>query len=89
MRSTLTAPVLILASPAWANTPSPHADMANRPICALSAGQKADLLAGRGMGLAQAAKLNAEQIAAYANLRGHAGVPPQHGGAMPGGHRHH
>jgi hypothetical protein len=32
--------------------------------------------------LAQAALLNAEQIAAYSRLRGY-------GGAMPGGHRHH
>jgi hypothetical protein len=39
--------------------------------------------------LAQAALLNAEQIAAYAHLRGHAGGTPQHGGPMPGSHRHH
>ncbi len=58
MRSTLTALALLLASPAWANTPSPYADMADRPIRALSAEQQSDLLAGRGMGLALAAELN-------------------------------
>lgn len=183
MRSTLTALALLLAVPAWAQAPSPYADMADRPIRALSAEQQADLLAGRGMGLAlaaelngwpgpahvielasamqltppqlaatqrlmaemqatagalgarvieeeraldvafrdrsitpadlsartsriaalqgeirdvhlrthltQAALLNAEQIAAYYRLRGYAGGAPQHGGAMPGGHRHH
>ncbi|WP_368416400.1 hypothetical protein [Falsiroseomonas sp.] len=39
--------------------------------------------------LAQAALLNAEQIAAYSRLRGYAGSTPQHGSPMPGGHRHH
>jgi hypothetical protein len=39
--------------------------------------------------LAQAALLNAEQIAAYSRLRGYAGGTPQRGGPMPGGHRHH
>ncbi|MGK7865470.1 hypothetical protein [Falsiroseomonas sp. E2-1-a4] len=183
MRSTLMALALLLASPAWASTPSPYAVSTDRPIRALSAEQRSDLLAGRGMGLAlaaelngwpgpahvielagamqltptqlvatqrlmtemqaaasalgarvieeesaldtafrdrsitpaelstrtsriatlqgeirevhlrthllQAALLNAEQIAAYSRLRGYAGGTPRHGGAMPGGHRHH
>ena len=183
MRRTLLALALLVAGPAWANTPSPYAGMTDRPIRALSAEQQADLLAGRGMGLAlaaelngwpgpahvielasamqltpaqlaatqrlmaemqaaastlgarvieeeraldnafrdrsvtpsdlsartariaalqgeirdvhlrthlaQAALLNAEQIAAYSRLRGYAGGTPQHGGPMPGGHRHH
>ncbi|PZW39457.1 hypothetical protein C8P66_12836 [Humitalea rosea] len=58
MRSTLTALALLLALPAWANAPSPYAGMTDRPIRALSAEQQADLLAGRGMGLALAAELN-------------------------------
>lgn len=183
MRWTLMAVALLVAGPAWANAPSPYAGMTDRPIRALSAEQQADLLAGRGMGLAlaaelngwpgpvhvielagamrltpaqlaatqrlmtqmqaeagalgarvideeraldtafrdrsitpadlsartariaalqgeirdvhlrthlaQAALLNAEQIAAYGRLRGYAGGAPQHGGAMPGSHRHH
>ena len=183
MRRTLMALALLVAGSAWANTPSPYAGMTDRPIRALSAEQQADLLAGRGMGLAlaaelngwpgpahiielagamqltpaqlaatqrlmadmqdaarslgarvieeeraldrafrdrsitpadlsagtariavlqgeirdvhlrthlaQAALLNAEQIAAYSRLRGYAGGTPQHGGPMPGGHRHH
>lgn len=183
MRATLTALALLLVVPAWATTPSPYAGMADRPIRALSAEQQADLLAGRGMGLALAAELNgwpgpthvielasaihltpaqlaatqrlmaemqtaasdlgarvieeeraldtafrersitpadlsartariaalqgeiravhlrthlaqaallhAEQITAYARLRGYGGGTPRHGGAMPEGHRHH
>ncbi|NGM24376.1 hypothetical protein G3576_30605 [Roseomonas stagni] len=183
MRRTLIALALLVAGPALANTPSPYAGMTDRPIRALSAEQQADLLAGRGMGLAlaaelngwpgpahvielagamqltpaqlaatrrlmadmqeaarslgarvieeeraldrafsdrsitpadlsartariavlqgeirdvhlrthlaQAALLNAEQISAYTRLRGYAGGTPQHGGPMPGAHRHH
>lgn len=183
MRRTLMALALLVAGPAWANTPLPYAGMTNRPIRVLSAEQQADLLAGRGMGLAlaaalegrpgpahvielagamqitpaqlaatqrlmtqmqaaasalsarvleeeraldtafrdrsvtpadllartsriatlqgeirdvhlrthlaQAALLNAEQITASSRLRGYAGGTPQHGGPMPGGHRHH
>lgn len=58
MRSTLTALALLLTSSAWADTPSPYAGMEDRSIRALSAEQQADLLAGRGMGLALAAELN-------------------------------
>lgn len=183
MHPTFTALAILLALPAWANAPAPYAGMTERPIRALSAEQQADLLAGRGMGLALAAELNGwpgpahvldlaeamqltpaqlaatqhlraemqtaasslgarlieeeraldtafrdrsitpadlsartariavlqgeirdvhlrthlqqaamlkvEQIAAYARLRGHVVDTPQHGGAMPGGHRHH
>lgn len=183
MRSTAMTLVLLFAGAAWASSPSPYAGMVDRPIRALSAEQQADLLAGRGMGLAlaaelngwpgpahvlelaeamqltpaqlgatqrlqmemqtaarvlgvrvieeeraldtafrdrsitladlstrtariaalqgeirdvhlrthlaQAALLNADQIAAYSRLRGYAGSTPQHGGPMPGGHRHH
>ncbi len=183
MRRILTSFALLLALPALANAPSPHADLTDRPIRALSAEQQADLLAGRGMGLAlaaelngwpgpahvielaepmqltpaqfaatqrlvaemqaaasslgarligeeraldatfryrsttpadlsgrtariatlqgeirdvhlrthlaQAAMLNADQIADYGRLRGYAGSMPQHGGVMPGGDGHH
>ena len=58
MRPTATAFALLLVFPAWANAPSPYAGMTDRPIRALSAEQQADLLAGRGMGLALAAELN-------------------------------
>lgn len=58
MRRTLMALVLLVAGSAWANTPSPYAGMTDRPIRALSAEQQADLLTGRGMGLALAAELN-------------------------------
>jgi hypothetical protein len=182
MRPILIALAMLLALPALAQAPSPHVGLTDRPIRALSAEQQADLLAGRGMGLAlaaelngwpgpahvielasamrltpaqfaatqrlmaemqaaagsrgarlieeeraldtafrdrsitpadlsvriariavlqgeirevhlrthlaQAAVLNVEQIDAYSGLRGHAGGTPQHGGAMPGGHRH-
>jgi hypothetical protein len=183
MRRTLMTLALLVAGPVWAHTPSPYTGMTDRPIRALSAEQQADLLAGRGMGLAlaaelngwpgpahvielagamqltpaqlaatqrlmaemqeaarslgarvieeeraldrafsdrsitpadlsartariavlqgeirdvhlrthlaQAALLNAEQIAAYSRLRGYSGGTPHHGGPMPGGHRHH
>ncbi len=58
MRRILTTCALFLALPAWGNSPSPYAGMTDRPIRALSAEQQADLLAGRGMGLALAAELN-------------------------------
>ena len=58
MRRTLMALALVVAVPAWANAPSPYAGMTDRPIRALSSEQQADLLAGRGMGLALAAELN-------------------------------
>ena len=58
MRRTLLVLALLFAGPAWANTPSPYAGMTDRPIRALSTEQQADLLAGRGMGLALAAELN-------------------------------
>jgi Spy/CpxP family protein refolding chaperone len=43
---------------ALANSPSPYAGEQGRPIKALSAEEQADLLAGRGMGLAKAGELN-------------------------------
>jgi len=58
MRLARAAFILLLASPAWANAPSPYAGMTDRPIRALSTEEQADLLAGRGMGLALAAELN-------------------------------
>lgn len=58
MRPSLIALALFLAGPAWADAPSPYAELAGRPIRALSPEQQADLLAGRGMGLALAAELN-------------------------------
>lgn len=57
MRHVLAALVLA-ALPAAAQAPMPYAGMQQRPIKALSADAQADLLAGRGMGLALAAELN-------------------------------
>lgn len=51
----------LMTQPLMAQTPmaqTPYAGMQDRPIKALSAGQIADLQAGRGMGLALAAELN-------------------------------
>lgn len=45
-------------APAAAQAPGPYAGMQQRTIRALSAEAQADLLAGRGMGLALAAELN-------------------------------
>lgn len=58
MRRILTTFALLLALPALASAPSPYDNLTDRPIRALSAEQQADLLAGRGMGLALAAELN-------------------------------
>lgn len=58
MRRVLAALVLVLAPSALAHNHSPYAGYTDRPIRALSAEQQADLLAGRGMGLALAAELN-------------------------------
>jgi Spy/CpxP family protein refolding chaperone len=54
----LLAALLVVAVPAGAQAPAPYAGMQQRPIKALSADAQADLLAGRGMGLALAAELN-------------------------------
>ena len=52
--------VIALALPALAHaaSPSPYAGQESRPIKALSPSEQADLLAGKGMGLAKAAELN-------------------------------
>lgn len=52
--------IFLLALPmaAAALTPSPYAGQETRGIKALSAQERADLLAGKGMGLAKAAELN-------------------------------
>jgi Spy/CpxP family protein refolding chaperone len=47
-----------LASFAHAAAPSPYAGQQSREIKALSSAEQADLLAGKGMGLAKAAELN-------------------------------
>lgn len=47
-----------LAPLAHAASPSPYAGQQSREIKALSSGEQADLLAGKGMGLAKAAELN-------------------------------
>lgn len=58
MRSTaLTFGLLLTAGVAEAQ-PSPYAGQEGRPIKALSPQEVADLMAGRGMGLAKAAELN-------------------------------
>jgi|SRR5690606_20878523 len=51
---------IALALPAFAQAASPsnYAGQESRPIKALSASEQADLLAGKGMGLAKAAELN-------------------------------
>lgn len=58
MRISSTALVLLLAVPAAAQTPGGYAGQQSREIKALSAEEQADLLAGRGMGLARAGELN-------------------------------
>jgi hypothetical protein len=58
MRMFSAALVLLLAVPAAAQTPSGYAGQQAREIKALSAEEQADLLAGRGMGLARADELN-------------------------------
>ena len=57
IRFFLLAGWVLLAGPGFAQTP--YAGMQKRPIKALSEQQVADLGAGRGMGLALAAELNA------------------------------
>ncbi len=52
------AAALALAAPAAAQSHQPYAGQEKRPIKALSAAEIADLMAGRGMGLAKAAELN-------------------------------
>jgi hypothetical protein len=58
MRALVTALTLLLAVLPAAAEVSPHADERTRAIKALSEQEVADLLAGRGMGLAKAAELN-------------------------------
>lgn len=50
--------VLLLAVPALAQSPGGYAGQQTREIKALSAQEQADLVAGRGMGLARAGELN-------------------------------
>lgn len=50
--------VLLLAVPALAQPPGGYAGQQTREIKALSAQEQADLVAGRGMGLARAGELN-------------------------------
>lgn len=49
---------LLVTAGVAAAEPSPYAGQEGRPVKALSAREVADLLAGRGMGLAKAAELN-------------------------------
>jgi Spy/CpxP family protein refolding chaperone len=58
IRPQLLALTLALAPLAHAATPSPYAGQQAREIKALSSAEQADLLAGKGMGLAKAAELN-------------------------------
>ncbi|MBI3148637.1 MAG: hypothetical protein HYZ17_09025 [Betaproteobacteria bacterium] len=58
MKTTLALLFLTLPLAAAAVTPSPYAGQETRGIKALSAKEQADLLAGKGMGLAKAAELN-------------------------------
>jgi Spy/CpxP family protein refolding chaperone len=58
VRYHLFAAVCALASLAQAAAPAPYAGQQSREIKALSGSEQADLLAGKGMGLAKAAELN-------------------------------
>jgi Spy/CpxP family protein refolding chaperone len=58
VRHHIVALACALAPLAHAATPSPYAGQQSREIKALSAAEQADLLAGKGMGLAKAAELN-------------------------------
>lgn len=58
MRAALATALLLLAAAAPSSAASPYAGQEGREIKALSAEEVADLLAGRGMGLAKAAELN-------------------------------
>ena len=57
-RLTLLGLVCAVAQFAHAASPSPYAGQQSREIKALSSAEQADLLAGKGMGLAKAAELN-------------------------------
>jgi len=54
----IAAAVVAVAAAAAAQAPSPYAGLGGRPIKAVSPEEAADLVAGRGMGLALAAELN-------------------------------
>ena len=58
IRLNLLALSCALASLAQATSPAPYAGQQSREIKALSGDEQADLLAGKGMGLAKAAELN-------------------------------
>ena len=58
IRLNLLALSCALASLAQATSPAPYAGQQTREIKALSGAEQADLLAGKGMGLAKAAELN-------------------------------
>ena len=58
IRLNLLALSCALASLAQATSPAPYAGQQTREIKALSGDEQADLLAGKGMGLAKAAELN-------------------------------
>lgn len=58
MKQLFIAALLTALSPAHAATPAPYAGQESRSIKALSPDEVADLLAGKGMGLAKAAELN-------------------------------
>ena len=79
MRSpVLLAFALLLALPAWAQTVGGYPGQQSRDIKALSAQEQADLLAGRGIGMARASKLNHHPGPAYVlSLRERLGLSPE------------
>lgn len=58
MKTFTVAAALLFPALALAASPSPYAGQESRQIKALSASEQADLLAGKGMGLAKPAELN-------------------------------
>ena len=76
-RVLLPTAALCLTLPALAQTPGGYAGQQTCEIKALSAQEQADLLAGRGMGLARAGELNHRPSPAHAlELRGKLGLTP-------------
>ena len=58
LRAALCCALVLLATSARANSPSPYAGQEGREIKALSPEEISDYLSGKGMGLAKAAELN-------------------------------
>lgn len=69
---------MLLAVPTWAQTAGVYAGQQSRDIKALSAQKQADLLAGRGMGMARTGELNHHPGPAHVlGLREKLGLSPE------------